>query len=129
MDPNSKAFKELQAKWYKKLEKEGFEEIEQEDGNLKHWSSRVFAAKFNGVFFEDKKSYYESVETYYRTAGHFLNEYDFKSDKDRLIWELHSEGFSVREIVLTMKKKNFKVTTKKVYNVVKNLAKIMKGIK
>lgn len=35
---------------------------------------------------------------YYRDATAFLNEHDFTDDHERLIWFLHSEGLSVREI-------------------------------
>jgi hypothetical protein len=128
MDRNSKEFKELKAKWDKKLEKSGLENIEQEDGNLKNWSSRVFSSSRSGINVEDRIEYYKSVEGYYRTAGQFLHEYKFKSNKEKLIWELHCEGLSVREIMIIMRKRKFRVYSNGIYDVIRRLSGEMKNL-
>lgn len=96
MSPSSpfktKEFKALKAKWDKKLEKSGFDDIER-DGNLK---------LFHSVYFADPRRYDENVveakHQYYNIAGVFLNEHKFANTLEKKIWQLHSEGKSIREI-------------------------------
>ena len=121
-----KEFKKLKAVWDKKLEKLGTPNIEQEDGNLKRWSTSIYSEKRNGLYYQDNKAYYDSVEEYYRSAGHFLHDYAFKDEMHRLIWEMHAEGKSVREIVPTIRKNGHKAGLAKVYQIVSDLKKIMK---
>ena len=128
MNRNSKEFKELQKKWDSKLEKSGFEDIEQrQDGMLKRWSSRIFTAKMNGAYFEDKQEYYKSKQEYFRLAGHFLHEYDFKTTKERTIWEMHAEGASMDKITATLKSGHFKANRNVVQRTIERLSKIMKA--
>lgn len=89
-------YEKLRAIWYKKLEKDGFTDIEQLDGNLKQWSTR-FVGKHSQVTREAKQAYYSM-------ASRFLSEYTFESSLDRIIWEYHSNGMSVRDIADTLKK-------------------------
>lgn len=87
----SPEFKALQAKWTKRLRDSGFEDIEESDGNLidedrlsrrLKWSPERIA----------------SDAEYYRLATQYLNVGTFKNKKERRIWELHSEGLSIRAI-------------------------------
>ncbi len=118
MDPNSKEFKALQKKWYGKLKAEEFNDIEQADGNLKTWASSAFSHNFNETLFEAK-------ETYYRLARQFLHSHPFQDKKEHLIWSLHSEGVSVRNIVKALKTKRFKAHKDGVHSVVQRLANLM----
>lgn len=100
---NSKEFKKLQAEWDKKLKDSGFNDAEQrKDENLKNWSC-LFSTKHTPVQAEAK---YE----YYRACGHFLHEYKFSEEAERRMFQLHSEGVSMRGIVkvLTQEKCWFK---------------------
>ena len=91
MNPNSKEYKKLQATWYKKLAKSGFEDAEQLDGNLKEWHSYRYVLDVHpGVASQDSRA------EYYRLAGHFLHSHAFENLHERQIWELHCEGKSVK---------------------------------
>ncbi len=117
---NSDQLKKLQAKWYAKLEKAGFKDIEQDDDNLKQWHSHRFLVSNN--YSKDK---FDDKENYFRLAGQFLHEHKFQSVLDKKIWEAHSEGLSVREIVKTLKQKNIKVYKNLVHVTITRLAAIM----
>lgn len=114
----SKEFLELKAQWDKTLAKAGFEDIEQEDGNLKIWTSHFFKARHNPTLFAAK-------EDYYRLAGHFLNEHVFKDETERYVWEMHANGTSIREIAALLKQLGLKSYKNKVHKVVQDLTKIM----
>lgn len=114
----TKEFLALKKKWDKKLKSDGFEDIEQDDGNLKLWSSHFFKARFNETLFGAK-------EEYYRLAGQFLHEHIFKEQKTKLIWQLHSEGISIRDIVKALKKRGFKAYKNAVHRVVQDLTEQM----
>ncbi len=101
----SNKFKDLQKKWYKRLEKSGFTDIEQEDGNLKVWESRAFQNRY-----DPNKS--EAHTEYYRLAGQFFYDYIFNNKRDSLIWKMHAEGATSREIAATLRKKKIEPSGK-----------------
>lgn len=113
-------YEKLRAIWYKKLQKEGFKDIEQDEDNLKEWSTKFFL--------NHDKTTREAKESYYSMATQFLNEYNFESNLDKVIWEYHANAMSVREIAETLRKaKIIKRTGAWVHEfVVKRLRKIMK---
>lgn len=85
---NTKAFKTLKAEWDAKLADSGFVDIESAD--LEKDKKRRALAR-------------DSVENaarelYYSYAAEFVHVADWPRVADRQIWELHSEGLSVREI-------------------------------
>lgn len=118
MDKNSKEFLALKRKWYAKLDKEGFKDIENEAGLLKKWSSYWLRSKHTSATFDAKQEYY-------RLAGQFLHDYQFGSALDRIIWEMHSEGDSVRGIAVALKKRGFKVYKRLVHETLMRLSDIM----
>ena len=86
--------------WYKKLKKSGFEDIEQDDFNLKTNSS---------VFFKNHTfEVWTAKATYYQMASNFLEEYKFNSRIEKVIWEYHSNGISFRDISKLLKKAKIK---------------------
>lgn len=116
----SKDFKDLQSQWNDKLKDDGFEDIEQDDGNLKRWDSVFFKINQNDVQFEAK-------ETYYRLAGNFLYEHKFANELERTIWKMHSTGESLRHITKALEKSLPEpITQYKVYETLKPLIKLMK---
>lgn len=129
MPKPSKEFLELQTKWYKKLEDSGFSDIEQNDdnpgkvgGNLKKWSKSLLA-NIEKTPFEDKQRYFE-------LAGHFLYDHEFADATEKRIWELHSQGYSLREIVRAIKKKKFgRDNIFKIVNKFKEAMLVIYGIK
>lgn len=115
---NKPEFDKLQAEWDKKLAESGFEDAEQRDGNLKLWSSMLFKVHHNPTL-------YQAKEEYYRLAGQFLHDHKFVDDTERAIWELHAEGTSMRDIVMTLKPKGHKVYKWKVQQIIRRLSEEM----
>lgn len=84
----------LKKEWYDKLKSEGFNDIEVDETRLKTWSysmSRV-AYKYKDMMFNSKTDYY-------RLSEHFLNEFKFESELDKVVWEYHTNGVSRKNIV------------------------------
>jgi hypothetical protein len=116
MDTNSKQFKLLQDKWYKKLEKEGFDDIEK----LDHIKFQSEGAMFYSFYGHEK---FKAKEEYYQLAGKFLHDYNFKNDIEKEIWRLYSEGFTIRQISTFLNLQKFKKS--RVFNIVAQLKKEM----
>ncbi len=116
----TKKFKDLKSKWYGKLEKDGFVDIEhKEKDQLLRYDDSYFKAESDPVRFAAKQYYYEA-------ASKFFWEHDFKDKKTRLIWQLHSEGKTYEQISTELKSANFKKSSPgTVYLIVKKLAKEM----
>jgi hypothetical protein len=115
-DSNYKKLKEV---WYKKLEKAGFVDIEEDEFKLKVDSTK-FARQ------ESMKSYQTKIDYYYM-ANHFLNSYKFKSSFDRIVWEYHVEGIPSRDIAKILTKlKRKPIGRMTIWRVLKRLTKIMK---
>lgn len=91
----TKKFKTLNAKWHRKLERSGFEDIEEfdslEEERLKSHHNMKFFPVFNSGEFLDRQRYYE-------LAGQLVYSYPFKSEIDKRVWELHSQGVTERGI-------------------------------
>ena len=109
----SKEFLKLQDKWYKKLEKSGFEDAEKK-GYLK-WS---FSQNMTRTSERDKVSVHENKEEYYRLAGHFLYDYKFENKKHEHIWQFHSEGKTLEEIQILLKKYRIKLAITQIKNAI-----------
>lgn len=95
-------FKRIEKTWAAKLKKSGFEDIEQADGNMKVWHSRLFMNSYN-------VNIRESKETYYRLTSQFLNDHVFESKLEYTIWAHHCEGRGRREITRLIRTKEHKV--------------------
>lgn len=119
MPKQTKEFLALQKHWDKKLADSGFEDAENRDGKLKEWSKSTYARRtIADVSMESKQEYY-------RAAGQFLYSHRF-SAFERKVWELHSEGISMRHIVKTLKDKHSIETYKRqVHETIQKLVKIM----
>lgn len=107
-------FKALQKKWYEKLASKGFEDAEDSEQYLKTWES--FQGKLTN------NAYSSSKADYYRLARQFLNDYTFKTKKERKIFEMHVEGIGYRPIA-----KKFKTYKNKIAEIVQNLRSIMRA--
>lgn len=92
---NSPAFKEERDRWYRRLEEEGFEDIETvlrvtgHPGPLLRGHSPSPGDLARGLYQPHK-------EDYYRWAGQHV--YDMPPGPDRHIWRLHASGQSVDDI-------------------------------
>ncbi len=107
---DNQAFKTLKAKWYAKLKRSGFDDLEIEETGLLRGGPPIR----NAIPRRDGRDGgpWESKAEYYRLAEHFLNEHEFDSKLEKIIWEYHSNGMSVRDIALTLNKVRKKKTTR-----------------
>lgn len=85
-------FDNLQAEWYAKLAKAGFKELEDPQGRLRNWHS-----------FDLPRIHKQDMQQYFLDAQTFLNEHSFESHRERIIWQMHSEGLFLREIAAALK--------------------------
>ncbi len=86
--------REIQKKWYRKLEDAKFEDAESmrygDDRPLKAWHSYAFQ-RIAPIEFEITHDYYEK-------ALELLHNYEFSSLVQQRIWELHCAGMSRHKI-------------------------------
>lgn len=115
----TKKFKDLQEKWRKKLKKSGFNDIEDENENIDRGSWD----------FRTKKvlDSYQTKKDYYYRATQFLNEYNFDTQLDKIIWEYHVEAIGVRGIAKILNKlKLSKFRHVSVFNIITRLNREMR---
>jgi hypothetical protein len=111
----TKKYKDLLAKWNKKLEKYddcNIENYNYDEPKLKHWD--------NFHFKKLSADQYESRLLYYSNARALLVTGKFKRPLYRRIWELHSEGHSLREISRQL---NGRISRDAVTKIVKEIIK------
>jgi hypothetical protein len=127
--------KKLQKQWYAKAAASGFKDIETDDDVplLKEWDSMRFQKghdyKDNTVHHQVESRFldFESTQRYYELAGHLLHSHRFESATHKRIWELHSEGKTVREILVSIRR--MKPTYKSlssVHEVIRRLAELLR---
>lgn len=101
MKLKSKEFEKLKAEWYKRLEKSGFKDIEQDEDTLKKTTyERLYKRDMIRLPF---------TQRYYELATHLLQTFKFESSTDRAIWSHHANGKTVREIMERTDKSRFLV--------------------
>jgi len=95
-------FKQLQAKWYKKLEKSGFEDAEQDELYLKQYSAPVSSSievEHPGILDDLRDDLLsDAKQEYYRWCRHMLNDWQFRSKTEHRMFEMHSEVIGIRVI-------------------------------
>jgi hypothetical protein len=106
-------FEALQAKWYEKLKKSGFEEIERPDGTLNEWHSFQFGRNYNSHVFEANQEY--SI-----MAGQFYHSHKFSSPLEKRVWKLHTAGLTIRDVA-----KKAKVSPSTAWRIVESLSSEM----
>lgn len=114
----SKAFKDLKDDWYAVLKESGFEDIEQDENNLKRWDSHHFKAQTTPTTFEH-------TQEYYRLAGQFLHDHAFAGAWEKKVWELHASGLSAAGVFRALRRSGLKGGRDKVYQTIRQLAEIM----
>jgi hypothetical protein len=113
-------FKKLQEKWYKKLKDEGFNDIEKGEDTLMVCNSTAFRKSRYPI-----ESYNAKVR-YFALAGQFLNDNKFETRKDKIVWELHTNGKSTREIETELKRRKILNPSRDMTNkIIRRLAKEM----
>lgn len=89
----SKEFKALEREWYQKLKDNDFEDIEDlrnEKRLLKCWHSFQYQ--------RISKVKWEAIKIYYEKAAELLLTYVFTTERHKMIWEMHCQGMTCREI-------------------------------
>lgn len=112
-------FKKLQEKWYSKLSKKGFDDIEQDESKLKQWSETYFK---KGNLNQSNITVVTAKLAYYAMCRSFLETHKFKNKIERRMFEMHSEGLGVRVIAVEMK-----TYRRKAHETVQRLVKVMRG--
>lgn len=84
--------KKLKARWYKKLEKSGFEDIEDDKGRLKSPDKRTLNFKNQ-----------ESIRSFYLALDSFLEENGSLPRLHRKVLALSSKGVYTRDIAKRLK--------------------------
>lgn len=109
----------LQKIWYGKLKKEGFNDIEANECQLKVWTNSAVSGYSQAEI--------DAKQIYYRLANHFLTEYEFETILDKVIWEYHVNGVGIRAIAdeLFRVLKVPRMGRQTVYRIIKRLQKIM----
>jgi len=104
-------YKTLKTRWYKKLKKEGFNDIENNDGSLK--------AEVDPRTISYALSNKESREEYYKKAEEFLANHKGFIEQERQIWALHCQGMGAVRI-----SKLLKITLYRADSTLANLRKL-----
>lgn len=116
--PKSTSYEVQRKYWYKKLADKGFVDIEKSilrfhDGTAQFRRERSTRS-------------WQAKQAYYIMAEHFLNDHNFNSKLERVIWEYHANGISMRDIVQLLMKVNIKDKKKDtILAIIKDLRKIM----
>lgn len=85
----------LKSEWYDYLGRAGFTDIENSHGDIiDHKTGLDFIAK-NDFHTQIQ---FDAKQNYYQWARSKLHDGNFQDDRDKLIWELHVEGVSSRQI-------------------------------
>lgn len=109
--------------WYAKLKAEGFKDLESaydQDGLLKN--------RFKKDQHDLPAVVKDAIESYYRMAYHFLNEYKFETQLDRVIWGYHADGISVRKITKLLGDVSVQTSKSTIGLKIKHLRNVMKSI-
>ncbi len=120
----SKYLQKLIAQWDLKLEESGFHDVESRDKKtgelrLSAWDSHYFQIRTTPDVFESKQEYYLQ-------AHHFLNSYKFKTQTEVHIWQMHSEGYGLRQIAQSLRDLGIRTNKDYVATIVIRLKKAMK---
>lgn len=119
MSNKPKTLDELKAKWYKRLQKDGFKDIEKPDGSLK------MDAHYNTMYNYRNPIIYDAKERYYQLASQFLHDHKFSSRLEKFIWEQHCEGVGIVNIVKEIKRKGLSTYKREVHETLQRLTKQM----
>lgn len=84
----TKQFKKLEAEWKQRLKKDGFDDHEDDRGNLRTYDRRTIA-------FDNR----ERRETYFTNVGKYLEEHPDLPVKQKRILQLYAKGVKTGQIV------------------------------
>ena len=101
---NVSEFRELQKEWYKKLHDSGFTDIETLSScglRIKNEHRGLFRTRSDRDRDMWQETFIEAKTTYYLNLTHKVHdpETKFKSEMDRIVMTMHSDGFTKIEII------------------------------
>lgn len=116
----SPEFKKLQKTWNQKLKDSGFEDIENAQfETIKTPHSRYFYSRYTPEEIEESLTYYnQCMDFYWRYSS-------FKSNREKEIWLLYSEGKSKRKIAELLRSRGMDICHNLVQYYIGRLKKIM----
>lgn len=129
-----KKLAKLKAIWDLELAKSGFVDIEQADGNLKHWDGQRFKSNFTSKDSKERSKIgqttysavrFEAQQEYYQLAGAFLHDYKFTDERERRAWELHASGLDDKAVYTQLKKEDRKIYLAGTSRLLKRLSALM----
>ncbi len=124
MKPRKSDYERLKEVWYKKLKDEGFEDLEHSDGSLNNATPSSIRANN-----EHTRLKAETTRDYYCMAYYFLNEYEFDTEVDKIMWEYHTNGIPCRQIAKLLNEAKVTKTSRDiVWRKLKKLEAIMKNL-
>lgn len=106
----SKQFKDLKKKWYKKLQKEGFEDIEWHDAETGDGeNSSYLKSNFIQTYLSDRLSSKQTLGNSFRyeiqrSLDHFTEHGKFSSPLLKQVWTMYAEGKTYREMSNELRK-------------------------
>lgn len=94
LNQKCKHCKSIQNLWYKHLKNNGFEDVEKGNDLIDHKTitDLIYLKDFQ------TRDTFEAKVNYFTWASQMLHLGNFKSIKDQIIWEYHSDGLSRRKI-------------------------------
>lgn len=110
-------FKQLQRKWYNKLKDSGFEDIE--DTN----SPKELLKSWHDIYFHKRHTFvsFRALQIYYQNCRSFLNTHPFQSHTERMIWQMHTDGYALRQISIQMKALAYKANKDTIGKIINRL--------
>lgn len=120
-------FKKLKDLWYSRLKEDGFEDIE------KTSLDEPLLKQFHSQYFHFSKHTEESIsdmQEWFDFCSDFLHRYhDWKSRKEKLVWEYYCQGHSQRTISKLLESEHqMKAHNTSVHFVLAKLTKILKSL-
>lgn len=113
---------QLKDLWYQKLKETGFKDIENENGVIEDDGIP------RSVNFQDEMQR-QIVQDYYSMATCFLNAYKFESELEKVMWEYHTNGLPIRDIVKLINNTKVKTVSRTVVGeIIYKLTKVMKAM-
>jgi len=104
----TRKFAKLQAKWYKRLSKSGFFDLEWTDKNSGQGHSTPFLRKSLNKFKHLQQSELLNRAQYFIAAEAFTSQHNFPSRLHEFVWECYAEGLSYRQMQDEIARRGFK---------------------
>ena len=104
----TKEFIRLQKKWYKKLAKSGFSDLEWTDEKTAKGQNTPYLRKSLNKFKHLTPEKFEEVSEFYSRAPDFASQHNFPTERHKFTWQLHIEGYSYRDSIEILTAEGFK---------------------